>query len=256
MGDAPHGARQADTGQGFWRALPLAALLWALMLAVLGRFLAVPARPSPMPAVDARIVELRAPGVGRPLARALAPARKPRVIGVHREAGKAMHRPAIIPRESRKPSSKVSPVARHPAPIAKPAAEAQPGAAAADAGDAPPTRILPQGIPEAQGAPRPATAGVTPAALPRADSGPQATYQPRPRLPAWALREEIDATAVALFHVAADGSATVELARPADDPRLNDVILRALRQWRFRPALKAGKPIASLLKVPVRLQVH
>ena len=47
------------------------------------------------------------------------------------------------------------------------------------------------------------------------------------------------------------GTATV-IASP--DPKLNDVALRALRQWRFKPGMKDGKPVAVRIYVELAIE--
>jgi outer membrane biosynthesis protein TonB len=47
------------------------------------------------------------------------------------------------------------------------------------------------------------------------------------------------------------GTATVA-ASP--DPKLNDVALRALRQWRFKPGMKDGKPVAVRIYVELAIE--
>ncbi len=68
--------------------------------------------------------------------------------------------------------------------------------------------------------------------------------------------QAINLVAVVRFVVAADGSATVTLEQPTPDPRLNQVLVAAFRQWRFFPAMEQGKPIGSTitLRVPVTVE--
>ena len=86
--------------------------------------------------------------------------------------------------------------------------------------------------------------------------GARAIYQPAPQVPSALLGEDINTTAMARFHVAADGTATVELVQATDEPRLNRAILDALKQWRFFPAMKDGTPVASVIeiRIPIRVQ--
>jgi protein TonB len=60
---------------------------------------------------------------------------------------------------------------------------------------------------------------------------------------------------LARFHIAVDGSATVELVKPTPNPRLNRILLDSLRKWRFIPAIKNGRPVASTQEIIVKMEV-
>ncbi len=75
--------------------------------------------------------------------------------------------------------------------------------------------------------------------------GARAIYAPTPVIPD-DLREDVMQTeAVAHFNVSFDGTSEVTLAKPTSSPRLNQVLLDALKQWKFFPAVKNGVAIAS-----------
>ena len=57
------------------------------------------------------------------------------------------------------------------------------------------------------------------------------------------------------FHVAADGSATVEMTKATPNLRLNRLLLETLKNWRFFPAVREGKPIASEAELVIRVDV-
>jgi len=84
----------------------------------------------------------------------------------------------------------------------------------------------------------------------------RAIFKPMPELPDDLRRRDIRWMAVARFHIAPDGSATVELIEPTAEPRVNLLLLGALRRWRFFPAIENGKPIASDLdlRIPISVQ--
>jgi protein TonB len=82
------------------------------------------------------------------------------------------------------------------------------------------------------------------------------TYQPMPKIPDDLRREAFNTYAMARFHVAAGGSATVELLTPSQNPRLNRLLLEALKTWRFTPATDNGKPVASTFDIRVRFAVE
>jgi periplasmic protein TonB len=77
-----------------------------------------------------------------------------------------------------------------------------------------------------------------------------------PQIPDELRGEALEATAMARFHVAPDGSATVELAKPTPNPRLNHLLLNTLKNWRFFPAMKDGQPVASIEEIAIHIQVQ
>jgi protein TonB len=76
-----------------------------------------------------------------------------------------------------------------------------------------------------------------------------------PQIPDELREAAFSSTALARFHIAADGSATVELAKPTPNPRLNLILLDSLKKWRFIPAIKNGKPVASTEEIVVKIEV-
>jgi protein TonB len=89
-----------------------------------------------------------------------------------------------------------------------------------------------------------------------ASEGAQALYAPLPEIPAGLRGNPLNTIAVARFTVASDGSATVALVKATPYPELNDLLVRTLRQWRFSPALKDGKPVASNFEVRIPVVVE
>jgi periplasmic protein TonB len=85
--------------------------------------------------------------------------------------------------------------------------------------------------------------------------GAQAIVQPMPVIPDELREEAMSEKATARFHIAADGTATVELIKPTQNPRLNRLLLETLRQWRFSPAMEQGKPVESVETMVIRVQV-
>ena len=58
------------------------------------------------------------------------------------------------------------------------------------------------------------------------------------------LREQgYQMTAVAHFRIHADGSFEVDLVKPTQNPRLNQILLETLHKWRFFPAMENGHPV-------------
>jgi periplasmic protein TonB len=101
-----------------------------------------------------------------------------------------------------------------------------------------------------------------PSDTPRADSpsGPVSQQarllsQPLPEVPDDLREQGYRAVAVARFSVHADGSFEVELLKPTQYPRLNQILLATLRQWRFFPAMEDGRPVESHQDVRVHFNV-
>jgi protein TonB len=86
--------------------------------------------------------------------------------------------------------------------------------------------------------------------------GARAIYAPTPVIPD-DLREDVMQTeAVAHFNVSFDGTSEVTLAKPTSSPRLNQVLLEALKQWKFFPAVKNGVAIVSSFDVRIPITVQ
>jgi periplasmic protein TonB len=86
--------------------------------------------------------------------------------------------------------------------------------------------------------------------------GARAIYSPVPKIPDDLREVAFEAEAVAHFEVSYDGNVKVTLAKPTADPRLNQILLTTLQQWRFFPAMKGGVAIDSAfdVRIPVSVQ--
>ncbi len=85
--------------------------------------------------------------------------------------------------------------------------------------------------------------------------GAQAIVRPMPQIPDDLRQEAFNAVAVVRFHVAADGTCTFELTKPTPNPRLNRLLLEKLKEWRFFPAMRDGKPVASDQEIRITFEV-
>jgi protein TonB len=83
----------------------------------------------------------------------------------------------------------------------------------------------------------------------------KAIYQPIPQIPDELRQDALSASAVARFHVASDGTTTVELIRATPNPKLNRLLLSTLKNWKFFPSLKDGKPAASIEEIVIKIEV-
>ncbi len=89
-----------------------------------------------------------------------------------------------------------------------------------------------------------------------ASSGAQAIVRPMPQIPDDLRQEALSTAATARFHVATDGTVTVELVKPTPNPRLNRLLLDTLKNWRFFPAMKDGKPVESTQEISIKVDVQ
>lgn len=82
-------------------------------------------------------------------------------------------------------------------------------------------------------------------AHPLADNAP-------PKYPVAALRAGVEGLVLVRAEVGADGTPIdVGYARRSGDRDLDRAALSAVRNWHFRPALRNGKAVASVIQVPV-----
>jgi periplasmic protein TonB len=85
--------------------------------------------------------------------------------------------------------------------------------------------------------------------------GARAIYAPTPTIPDDLREDVMQAEAIAHFTVSFDGASEVTLAKPTSNPRLNQVLLDALKQWKFFPAMKNGVALASSFDVRIPISV-
>jgi len=225
--------------------LPTALLIWTVTLVGLGYFMAKPIhQPVDLPPIDAQLLEqsVAAAAHARPAA-----VRKPKPL--------PLVRPQQItenPHAEQNPTPQKAAVSTNPA-ISLPAAAAPVG------GQTTPGEgvVAGTGKPSANSG---AQAGAYDGKGPMrgsiyASSGARAIVQPMPQIPDDLREGAFNSAALARFHIAVDGSATVELVKPTPNPRFNRILLDSLRKWRFIPAIKNGKPVASTEEIVVRIEV-
>jgi periplasmic protein TonB len=208
-----------------WRrlrwSLPLALLICAGILWEFGRFLErAPVHQTVPATIEAELVELPPPPVKEQVVKPKPERRKP--------APQRGKRPAPAPPRVAIPVAPAD-TEKTPAPTAPPPH---------------PAMVQP-----------PAHPVVNAQSAGTATMGAQAMVRPMPQIPDDLREDAFNAVAVARFHIAADGSATFELAKPTPNPRLNRLLLEKLKQWRFFPAMRDGKPVPSDQDVRITFQV-
>jgi len=206
-----------------------------------------PASPPTVPRrLDIQVIELPAPTP--PAAARPAPPER-RSLPPPRRLDAPSPRPVLAPSEPRieVPRAPAPPVAEEPvtpalaATVPVPPAPSPPSAA-------PATQVPLTALPPSRG-PQDATPGGTDSMSARA------IHKPMPEIPEALRRRTIDLVAVARFRVDATGRAQVELVEPTPDPDLNRALLESLKRWRFFPATRAGRPVASTIDVRIPVSV-
>ncbi len=227
-----------------WRRIawiaPLSIAIWAAVL--LGFALVLRQTAPPMPElkpIEARIVEL------------------PPVAGLQGGPAAAPHRVAPVPPKPRphvevrrKTIAPVRPHKERIVPQAPPSISGTQKAPAESSTAA--TKATGESAGAAQGKESPSGGS----GLGSDSLGARAIYSPVPKIPDDLRELAFEAVAVAHFEVSYDGNVKVTLAKPTPDPRINQILLSTLRQWRFFPAMKGGVAINSAFDVRIPITVQ
>lgn len=206
-------------------AIVVALVVWIVFLFALGNWLnATTSEPAPDKPLEMRVVELdpQPPVHPEPV-----PTVKPRRPDEPRQHA------APKPAQTRAP--------RLPTPDVQPTRIPTPNEPTA------PTARSPYSQEERQSTSQPT--------LPPSDTVARSIAQPLPELPDDLREQAYQTVATARFVIHVDGSVDVELLKPTQNPRLNQLLLEALRKWRFFPALQGGRPIESKQDVRVHFNV-
>ena len=226
--------------------LPTALLIWTVALVGLAYFMAKPTQqPVELPPIDAQLLEQSVPAAAHERPSAV---RKSKLL------------PQIRPQQTpENPHTEQDPAARKAAvtttnPAVSLPAAAAPGGAQATSGEGLATGTGKTSANSGAQAGSYDGKGPTRGSI-YASSGARAIVQPMPQIPDDLREGAFNSAALARFHIAVDGSATVELAKPTPNPRLNRILLDSLRKWRFIPAIKNAKPVASTEEIIVKIEV-
>ena len=222
------------SGARFAGAFVVAAIVWTLLLMRIGGWLGDDAKSvTPPPALQMQLVEL-------PPAPSPSPAPSP--------VESPPHTTAPHPSQPAVRELAVAHRSRTEAP-AEPAPSPAPAAAATEA----PTAHAPSAAPTQ---PIAAAAAATDTPKPTGFAEARLLSQPLPELPDDLREVAYQTVAIARFAVHVDGTCDVELIKPTQNPRLNQILLEALHNWRFFPALDNGHPVESHREVRVHFNVQ
>ena len=109
-----------------------------------------------------------------------------------------------------------------------------------------------RGGPKQPVAPAPASATATAVIKTLPDRDPEPIERIKPTYPPDALSRGDQGYVTVSVEIDAQGLPTdVGLSRSSGHDALDQSALDAVRQWRFRPAIRLGKPVASRLEVPI-----
>ncbi|WP_241975087.1 energy transducer TonB [Paraburkholderia sp. BL17N1] len=229
-------------------AAALGAFAWGFFLVVLGRGLDPgPARERVLQQpLEVSVVDVPEPGPTPPMVRTrssqastelhtVAPPKQPSLNPAHTPT---------LPVRTPMPAAK-APLTMHApesAPVAKPET-GSPGQTATAALSSPSPAIGAPGTQE------------TSAGSPTGNSPARAIAQPLPPVPDELREQAYQTVATARLVIHTDGSVAVELIKPTQYPRLNQIVLETLRSWRFFPAMQDGRPVETRQDIRVHFNV-
>ena len=84
---------------------------------------------------------------------------------------------------------------------------------------------------------------------------PEAVHKVAPDYPEWARKAGVQGTVMIQALVGKDGR-ILDTRIVRSIPDLDDYAVAAVKQWRFKPALSKGKPVAVWVAVPVKFTLH
>ena len=93
--------------------------------------------------------------------------------------------------------------------------------------------------------------------LPQASIDNASRMSNPPIYPVDVQKRGVTGMVVMIVDVAVDGSVSAaKIDRSAGDQRLDASALEAVKKWKFRPAMKNGKPVVSQARVPVDFRIE
>lgn len=86
------------------------------------------------------------------------------------------------------------------------------------------------------------------------DQKPRVVYQPTPIYPPELARKGMQGTVYVLFIVDKSGRARQLKVQKSTHPAFNAPAIKAVKQWKFEPGKRKGKPVQFRMRVPITFQ--
>jgi protein TonB len=86
------------------------------------------------------------------------------------------------------------------------------------------------------------------------DQKPRVVYQPAPIYPPELARKNMQGTVYVLFIVDKTGRTRDLKVQKSTHPAFNNPALKAVKQWKFEPGKRKGKPVQFRMRVPITFQ--
>jgi protein TonB len=86
------------------------------------------------------------------------------------------------------------------------------------------------------------------------DQKPRVVYQPAPIYPPELARKNMQGTAYVLFIVDKTGRTRDLKVQKSTHPAFDNPALKAVKQWKFEPGKRKGKPVQFRMRVPITFQ--
>jgi protein TonB len=84
---------------------------------------------------------------------------------------------------------------------------------------------------------------------------PEIIEKTAPKYPAEAKAEKVSGPVTLEILISTEGRVTEAKAVNETDSRLIQAAIDAVKQWKFKPVLKSGKPVAAKAKITVNFQL-
>lgn len=86
------------------------------------------------------------------------------------------------------------------------------------------------------------------------DQSPRAIFQAAPLYPAELRSKKLEGVVTVIFVVDQSGKVTSPRVEKSNHPAFDRPALDAVKQWKFEPGIRAGKPVGSKMRVDIRFQ--